>query len=259
MRRDVAVITRSAHEELYAKAQQFFDPAWKKYRAVGTDAYGYVVQALELEHDWVVNIDEDCFLYDYRRVSTLIDYMEAEGFHYAGQADGGVTVMRDHNPLSMNPFFNVFHTAVIRKNSSPKARKFEGLEARVDPTAMKFNYPHHSPDYQLEGPGWKFNYIEPYYPAFFWLLEHFRPLWLGGKDFPFWNLPILNETQPATVLLDHQDEPLAIHAWYAREYHCNPWYRSRINQCFTEAIRQREHYAEQRARAKHGAPAVEQQ
>jgi len=247
MPRDIAVITRSFNEYLYQRASEFFDPAWKKYRVVQSDAYGYLVQALEIPHEWVVNVDEDCFLYDYRRVNEMIAYMEGEGLHYAGQADGGVTVMREHNPLAMNPFFNIFHAARIRENKTPKQRKFEGLEHLVDPIRMKFNYPQHSPDYQFEGGGWKFNDIEPYYPFFFWLLENFKPLWLSGRDFPFWNLPILNETQPATIVCDHHDEPLAIHAWYAREYHSNPWYRSRINQCIEEAIRLREHYARCRA------------
>lgn len=115
----IVIATRSVHEDLYEKASAFWPAHIERKRITGMDdwrdALTYLHELLRIDADFVVNCDEDCFIYDWGVVEELIADMAASGICYAGMGDTVDNCHHRNNSADVhNPFFNVFAPKKVR-------------------------------------------------------------------------------------------------------------------------------------------------
>jgi hypothetical protein len=214
------IATRSLHEELYRLSDEFLDfgrsePARlrprERYRFVGTDAAGYLRELAQLDADWVINLDEDAFVADPQGIVSLLEHMEREGYAACGMPDGGVVPIRRHHPLACNTFLNIFDLRRVRAawrdwgrviHTNPPSEEVYGIPEIARRTA------------------WAFDRFEPYYGAFFSLLEaKEKILYLDAET---WDDGV------STLLKGPDGRPLLIHCWYSRQWKADPDTRHRF-------------------------------
>lgn len=202
----IVFATRSISQDLFDLCGKLIKTlGYEHHRLVGTEADDYFYQLLYIEADWVINIDEDAFVTNPKRLVNLVHYMEQEGYVCAGMPDGGVCHHRFHNPVVQNAFFNIINVSKIRDD-------FCLLEAK--PLWHKKEYEDFLPTQIVTGQ-YAFDNFEPYYPFFFWFLKHkHKMLYLDAFDW--------NRDETSTVLLDHEGKPFLIHCWYSRVYEEHP-------------------------------------
>lgn len=217
----VVIATRSLHEELYRLSDEFLDfgrsepgrlRPRERHRFVGTDAAGYLRELAQLDAEWVINLDEDAFVADPRGIISLIEHMEREGYAACGMPDGGVVPIRRHHPLACNTFFNIFDLRRVRAawanwdqalHASPASEEVDDIPEIARRTA------------------WAFDRFEPYYGAFFSLLEaKEKILYLDAET---WDDGI------STILKGPDGRPLLIHCWYSRQWKVDPDTRHRFD------------------------------
>lgn len=160
--------------------------------------------------DWVINVDEDAFIYSIDSLFSLIDYMDENNYHVCGVPDGGVVKCRFHNPIAMNPFFNIFDIRKIKTIS-----KCEPGKETDDRTIGSFtdDLKKYTP-YNLIKSDYKYdNFQWQYYPIFFHLLRN---------DINFLYLNAYEAADGFSSIVDnHYDVDFLIHSWYARCYSDN--------------------------------------
>lgn len=206
----VAIATRSMSLELYHLSGEFLnfeEPQlngpyeWTRYRIIGTSALDYFQQLLKLDADWVVNIDEDAFLFDPQALIDLIEAMEHGGYSACGMPDGGVVPIRRHHPIACNAFFNIFDMRRVRRVWTDWQH---AAESPYQTEFARFMAP-----FANRGPA-AFDDFEPYYGLFFSILAaNQKILYLEGEE---WNDGI------STLLKTPSGAPFLLHAWYAREW-----------------------------------------
>ena len=194
-------VTRNLSDELLQLCRSLLPEAAPHYGVKGTAADVYLYSLLSFDADWVVNLDEDAFLFDAQALERLQQHMAAEGFACCGMPDGGVVSMRYHNPLVPNPFFNVINTARLRRNFS--------LEA-VWSVKWRDEWKSLAPANLLRSQH-AFDCFECYYQFFFWMLEqNLRILYLDAYTW--------EEDGTSTILRNHEGSPFLLHCWYGRQY-----------------------------------------
>lgn len=212
----IKIYTRSMNDVLYHKSMALCSLPYEKVRLRNTSADGYLYQVIaDTEADWVVNIDEDAFVSNIGALQRLLDYCMENDYVNCGMPDGGVVHLRDGNPLVTNPYLNILNTKAIREqfdisklNESPNQARFTQTDLLVG--AHDFNA----------------NDVEPYYPLFIWMSNHFKTLYLKATNHP---------DGESTVLYNHLCEEVLIHTWYSRFYNRDPFHTHRINNAFKEA------------------------
>ena len=244
MQDNIVIASRTYKGELYDIAMSFINLPYEKLAFTGTTADGYLYRLLNVDADWVINIDEDAFVLSDDELLNLLDFMRKNEYDFCGMPDGGVVPIRGANPVVMNPYFNIFNIKKIRKtfhfykNLYPhlilkslyllltpnrkdmlyqmligmrRNRKLSYLSmAQVTSCTFDENLKQYTPNHLMRH---KYEYVdyEPYYPFFFWLLkQRFRPLYLDAR---MW------EDNISTILYSHNNKPLLIHCWFAREWH----------------------------------------
>lgn len=218
MKEKIIIATRSFNRQLYRYSQMSINLPYKRYRLVNTSADGYILKLLSLDADWVINIDEDAFVTDETKIVKLIHYMKENNFDICGYPDGGIIRIRQHNPLVMNPFFNIINIKSLRN------KYVKGIEQ---------NYTTHRIEYEKKAPfglleyEYKYDFVEPYYPVFVWISQNFNCLYLPAKQ---------HDDGLSTIALDHNSEPILIHTWYSRSYGRDFKQTQRINNVIKEAI-----------------------
>lgn len=190
------------NDELFELSGEFLGLPFERAKLTGTTAEDYFFQLTEIDADWVINVDEDVFLIDPQRVLELLSYMQRNGYDCAGVPDGGVIDIRVHNPVVPNAFFTVHNNKRIKQ-------KFD--RAAVSACRFSEDLKKHTPQAILKNDKYGYDEFEPYYKYFFWLLKNdFRFLYLNGTQWP---------KEPVTTLLnDHENQPMLLHCWYARDY-----------------------------------------
>jgi len=108
------ICTRSRSNELYNLASSFWgENLTKRYVNYNNyeDALYYLLDILNEPTEYVVNIDEDCFIHKFSEVEKLIEVMERESYAYCGMPDTqSNSLHRNNSPIVHNPFFNIFDT-----------------------------------------------------------------------------------------------------------------------------------------------------
>ncbi len=206
------------NDVLYHKSMALCSLPYEKVRLLNTSADGYLYQVIaDTETDWVINIDEDAFVCNVAALQHLFDYCIENHYINCGMPDGGVVHLRDGNPLVTNPYLNILHTKAIREQfdinkliESPNQTRFSQTDLLVG--AHDFN----AVD------------VEPYYPFFIWMSNHFKTLYLKATNHP---------DGESTILYNHLGEEVLIHTWYSRFYNRDPFHTRRINNAFKEACR----------------------
>lgn len=156
-------------------------------RLTDKSADGYFYAMLrDRDCDIAVNIDEDAFLTDPQAVLDLVQRVASEGYANAGYPD---TSRKEGDPAVTNPFFHVLDLAQIRAAFDRKQ-----MVRRLDD-------------------------LEPYYPFFHWLNDHFRTLYLPDEIHP---------DGITWVAKDEAGRTLCLHTWYARFYSMPSWLVRRI-------------------------------
>lgn len=214
----IVIATRSYNRELYRYSQMSINLPYKRYRLVNTSADGYILKLLSLDADWVINIDEDAFVMDGTRIMDLIHYMKDNSIDICGYPDGGIIRIRQHNPLVMNPFFNIMNVKSLREKYA------KGIEQ--DYTTHKIEYEQKTP-FELMKCEFKYDFVEPYYPIFLWISQNFNCLYLPAKQ---------HDDGISTIALDHTSYPFLIHTWYSRSYGRDTKHTLRINNVIRETI-----------------------
>ena len=165
----------------------------------------FLEPALAHDSDYIIHIDEDCFLFDSGQLDQLVQYLNAhEDIVMAGIPDGG-NYYREHNPYACNLFFLIFKTKAIREllNADPewRSRKFnqtfrsgEDLdESILDQSRIKFD------DY------------EPYYGSFWAILG-------SGKRIAYLNSSVDPTLLSTDVTFASDEGPMTRHMWYLRSW-----------------------------------------
>lgn len=212
----IKIYTRSMNDVLYHKSMALCSLPYEKVRLLNTSADGYLYQVIaDTDADWVINIDEDAFVYNLEALQRLIDYCIENKYVNCGMPDGGVVHLRDGNPLVTNPYFNILNTKAIREqfdinniNETPQKERFSQIELLVG-----------AHDFSSTS-------VEPYYPFFIWLSNHFNTLYLKATNHP---------DGESTILYNHLGDEFLIHTWYSRFYNRTPFHTRRINNAFKEA------------------------
>lgn len=231
------IVTRHSIPELYKKSASIL--ARIPYPKVAipsanTLANQYIYQCLTIfpQFEWVINIDDDCFITDIHAIYELLDYMERNGYDYCGMPDGLTYTPRDiFNPASMNPFFNIFRVSTIWYKMTPETMQIHYHPSLLQKLDMSKLHPEivgrdATTIYQHE-----FNSdYEPFYPQFFALLAQTKALQLYGQSFrprPDGSREgVLFPEDPWTTILYTPDmKPFALHTWFARDYYgaTNPY------------------------------------
>lgn len=109
----IAITTRSCNDLLYSRMESFLPAHIPRIRYMNmnhwSDALTYLEKILQLDYDYIVNIDEDCFITDWEYIQTNIERMSENGITHYGMPD-----FIDYHPLRNNganihnPFFNIF-------------------------------------------------------------------------------------------------------------------------------------------------------
>lgn len=224
MDKTIKIYTRSINPVLYHRAMFLCDLPYEKKRLLGTTAAGYLMQLLKADAEWVINIDEDAFLFDRDVLEELIDYCISNGYDNCGMPDGGVVHLRKMNPLVTNPYFNIFHVRSIKE----KLAKTTSLDISLDDVDVNKLFPDLS--WFKEPYNFKSLDAEPYYPLLLWMSQNVKTLYLNATNHP---------DGESTVLEDHKGRPFLIHTWYSRFYGRDEKHTQRINKAFDECLAKR--------------------
>jgi len=85
------ITTRSRSDELYTMASSFWSPEIPRKRFTGynnyTDALKYLINVLNAPYDYIINIDEDCFVYNFGAIDRWVDVMARYGVTHLGMPD----------------------------------------------------------------------------------------------------------------------------------------------------------------------------
>ena len=179
------VHTRFSNLTLYKRMREFIPEQIKCWSHSGhnhyTDALWYLVHIINTaECEYIVNVDEDCYIYDWQKVEEIVDQMQRDGIAYTGMPDSlDYCDHRNNSDMVMNPFFNVFHVEQCRKVVS----------------SMVVG--------ELLAPNPYCNFHEPFNNFF---IQLFESLPAGS---------IRTTTHPDGITTD---TGFALHTWYSREY-----------------------------------------
>lgn len=225
----ILIVTRSISDTLYERSQSLLTLPYPRRRIVGfnhwRNAVDYLHLLFEYPVDWIINIDEDCFVFDNARIDRLLRYMDENGYDYCGVPDGGACIHRFHNPLVTNPFFNIFNVARIRPRF--RAADFQAINGSRHAPELEAHTPRHL---LKEGHNFAFDNFECYYGVFFWLLHNgFKPLYLPSIEL---------EDGLTTEVRDIDDIPFLYHTWFARQYATDDAHRQRIDHAYEMAMAQ---------------------
>ncbi len=217
-RYDATVVFTSRTAELLTIARSFVDDEWPVYVVDGSErCYGLSAIEHVVEHvpaRWAVMLDEDAFVLDNARLRGLLVWAAGNSFAAVGVPDGGVIANRIHNPNALNSFFNILDLDSIRGVwDARRCRRWEGRGAEMTrpwppPALLKPDVPY------------QFDDFEPYYCFYFWLADAgLSTGYLDARE---------HSDGLSTIVLDHEQEPIVIHTWYARKFDDGSPMRERI-------------------------------
>lgn len=184
-------------------------PEWRRIVVDGRRNWtptGFIRHVVDEDVDYVVHVDEDCFVSSRERLLHLIDTLDSDhSISAAGIPDGG-SYYRSHNPAALNLYFVVFRASALRSAWRERdhwhrmrfERRYadEVLRQRDDLDSSRVSWD--------EG--------EPYYPLFWSLLR------MGGR---FLYLREHLHSKRWSSVVHGADGAIAEHLWYLRQWFSN--------------------------------------
>lgn len=173
----------------------------------------YFDTIINLNCDYIVSFDIDCFIFNFESIIDLIQYLDNTDYSYVGFLDCGDTIVQ-------NQAFNIFKVKDIKPIwLSSDFKKNE-------------NYKKHPKQNEPTIDGQVHRFREPYYRYYLSLYYNkIKQLNLKNSLFNFNNgeLTNLNTIHPpkeanltteinTTVIFDNNDKPFCTHTWYSRHY-----------------------------------------
>jgi hypothetical protein len=147
------------------------------------DALKFIEDVIKTCPTWAVIIDEDCFVYNFKAIVDMIEYMKENDFTHAGMPDRGVCDHRTLQWTTLNPFFNIINCN--------KIRELGGLE-------------------KIDKPGFMSA------PTFEIFDDLYLQMWKVGRPLYLDAIPLLDNY--STNLKDHTGNLFAAHSWMSREW-----------------------------------------
>lgn len=211
----IQVFTRSNNDQLYNLMRSLIPADVECIKVTGydhwTQAADYLYHIIDTGAEWVVNVDIDCFIYDWPSVLGWVKWCEANGITHAGCRDGGELPGRYHSWQHMNPFFNIFHASQIRNIKCEKGWDEIGRtvysDVRINEHPGNFSQPVNNDN------------AEPFAGFFYWLFKYGRPAFLSFN---------VHSDNISTIV-----QKAMIHTWYSREFSGD--HGQRILSAFEEA------------------------
>ena len=82
----ILIVTRSMNDTLYGWSQSLLTLPYGRRRIVGLNrwrnAADYLHLLFEFPVEWIINIDEDCFVFNNERLSGLLAHMQEHGYDF---------------------------------------------------------------------------------------------------------------------------------------------------------------------------------
>ncbi len=193
-----------------------------------TSQMTYPMEMMSFDEDFIINVDEDCFIWDMDTVFELINYMNEEGIASAGMPDGGVVPLRHCNPLVHNMFFTIYNNRLIRDDDPmfPRTmRRSKGFKESYK------RYMDSMPELKE-----KYEFIEAeqyYYISYYMMSRNYDLLHLMGRERNGCETYLKSPVSGKEFL---------VHTWYARLYdqgfndETNRDEKERIDGIYQEAV-----------------------
>jgi len=213
---NIQIYTRSCNDQLFRLSGKTIGLPYPKKKLKFTTGDGYFYEIMKSDADIVINIDEDAFIVDNKELLNLLIYFVENNYVNCGMPDGGVVPVRGHNPLVINPFFNIMDLRVLRQEFSlslmQKYKNFDSsMTDMTNHSLMRSNY--------------IYDMYEPYYPFFLWIKKNYKTLDMDATTLA---------DGFTTVLLSHNNKPFLYHTWWSRSYGIDPYHTDRINKVIKE-------------------------
>ncbi len=204
----IKIVSNTQHDALYTQSKSFYEMLPFECIAVSgkngmysQPFFDHVIKNLT-DTDWMIYIDEDCFITDVGAMLELLFYQIRHNLGFSGMPDGGVISHRFHNPVSINAFFTIVNLKQLRQNYS----SFNG-RSNYSADLEKFTPRHLIKDTKKVS----YDNFEPYYTTFFYALRKgMAPLYLDAEDTEL--------DEYTTALKNYQGKIFAYHSWYSRSW-----------------------------------------
>lgn len=168
------------------------------------DPLYFVSHVKKVDTDYLVLVDEDCFLFDRQQLLELIKWMEShDNCGILATPDGG-TYHRDYNPIACNTFFAIFRTVTLKKVTQDNAWR----ELKYNNIVNDVTTEHLS---SLDLERISYDKLEPYYPVFWACLKN--------KFTIRYIIPTLNmDLLASEVFVNGAVTPMLTHMWWLRSW-----------------------------------------
>lgn len=228
MTEKIKIITNYQNDELYSISKDSYKDLG--FEMIGVDGknkfYGFpffdymVTDSKFKDIDWIIYLDEDCFVSDKQALIDLLEYQIKNNIHCSGVPDGGVISHRFHNPVSIIAFFMILNVGAFRDiyNSEQvtKMRYGKDLDKFIPHDLINDGRPFNEKFIRTIADGYTpygvlYDDFEPTYRLFFWMLRNgFNIKYLNAYDYP--------NDDYTTVVKNHKNEDFVYHTWFARHY-----------------------------------------
>lgn len=215
----IEVFSRSNSHELFEMMRSFIPPYIPCHEV--TDFHGfeqsadYIYHIIDRAEEMCVNVDIDCFIFNFHQVISLAHQMHGFELTHYGVRDGGVIPHRNNSWAVMNPFLNIFNAPLIRELK--EGRSWADIagsgpqERWRTPPGIGSNHKH--------------NRDEPFSGLFYWLYEEGTPIFEKN---------VKTHADGLTTT-----GPFFYHTWYSRDFFSDPIQRERIMERYYEAQKQK--------------------
>lgn len=173
---------------------------------------------LQDKFDYIVFVDEDCFIYDENIVFDIINDMEENDMDICGMPDGSVSLMRHHRNDVPNLFFTLFKCKKIREISESEYNEYtvpcDLYESDKTVSCDAF---------------------EPYYKMLCFLRYELKMNFMALNDISDDDCQVLNGNTMYSTTIFYGKNKLCIHCWYSRKYDIEE-VKNRINNILNKAL-----------------------
>ncbi len=233
----IKIVTNYQSNELYLKSKEFYEDFG--FEMIGIDGsngfYGFdffnymMTNKIFYDCDWIIYIDEDCFITNKQALFDLLKYQIDNNIHCSGVPDGGVISHRFHNPVSIIAFFCIINVGVMREKYETEVVKSmvygQDLDKFIPHHLINTNRPYEEKFRRTIAQGYSpygviFDNFEPTYKLFFWLLRNnYNMLYLNAYDY--------SNDDLTTIVKNQNNIDFAYHTWFARKFN-TPEHKNRI-------------------------------